>query len=555
MADQQHPISRSTRGLLFLVGILVLTVLGFALLYMFGETYLEHRPRSFLASLEWAAETLTTTGYGADSSWTHPLMVMLVILTQFSGLLLLFLILPFYVLPYIEERFEARLPHTLPKLKNYFLIFHYSPAVASLIDEVKRHEREFVVLEQNREDARDAQERGLPVVLMDLEEDNISAESIDQILAVVANGSDESNAALIMLMREQCFTGPIFAFAASPLHRIPMKQVGATGVFTPKHLLAAVLASRASRWITVQVRGVQELGDRVGVYKYRIHEDSTLAGKTLRQAGLRQRGVNVIGMWSSGKFIDLPPPSTEMTIGSVIVSIGSHSALAHLGELAHPLSGSGPFLICGYGEVGRKVAGMLRDANEPVVIVNDKHEADVEIVGNVLDSDVLEQMAARKPRAIILAIGNDTQTQFLATFVRSYLPDVPLIARVNKAQSVDRLHRLGVDFALSVDNVAGELLASHLLSEEYVEVEPELRVNRLRVRGLVGQHPWRVDLSERFGCKIVAIERGGEVLVDFEDNFSIQEGDRMFLCGSPQSIDAYVKVFPQTESSRTAELA
>ncbi|MCW8925307.1 MAG: NAD-binding protein, partial [Xanthomonadales bacterium] len=326
---------------------------------------------------------------------------------------------------------------------------------------------------------------------------------------------------------------------------MPMQHVGATAVYTPRRLLSEALAARASRWITARVRGVQELGDQVGVYKLRVQQDSPLAGQTLKQARLWQDGVNIIGMWSGGQFIDLPPASTRITAGCVMVSIGSHEALAELGELARPLSRSGPFLICGYGRVGRMVAGMLREANEKVLVVSDKDVEGVDIVGNVLDSEVLELMAARKPGAIILSIGDDTQTLFLATVVRDYLPDVPLIARVNQAHSVDRLHRLGVDFALSVDNVAGELLASRLLGEEYVEVEPELRVTRLHVHGLGGQHPRQADLLERFGCRIVAVARGGEVLVGFGNDFLIQEDDEIFLYGSPNSIEDYMKVYPQ----------
>jgi len=545
MVDQKSSMSRSTRGLFLLLIILVSTVFVFALMYMLGETYLENRPRSFMTSLEWAAETLTTTGYGADSSWNHPLMVVLVILTQFSGLFLLFLILPFYVLPYFEERFEARLPHTLPKFKDYILIFHYSPAVASLIEELKRHGRKFVLLEQTRAAARDAQQRGLQVVLFDLVEDYLTADDIEPISAVVANGNDEDNAALIMLMREMGFAGQILAFAETPLHRLPMKHVGATAVFTPRRLLSEALAAHASRWITARVRGVQELGEDVGVFKLRVQQDSPLAGQTLKQAELWQHGVNVIGMWSAGQFIDLPPARTKITAGCVMVSIGSHVALAHLGELARPLSRSGPFLVCGYGRVGRMVTRMLREAQEPVLVVSDRAVKGVDIVGNVLDSEVLKSMAAKKPSAIILAIGNDTQTLFLATVVRDYLPDVPLIARVNQAHSVDRLHRLGVDFALSVDNVAGELLASRLLGEAYVEVEPELRVSRLHTEGLEGQHPRSVDSLEGHRCKIVAVSRGGEVLVSFDDDFAIQKGDEIFLCGSPESIDVYLQVFPQ----------
>jgi len=46
-------------------------------------------------------------------------------------------------------------------------------------------------------------------------------------------------------------------------------------------------------------------------------------------------------------------------------------------------------VICGYGEVGRKVSSMLHDAGEPVLVVNDQDDADVKIVGNVLDPEVL----------------------------------------------------------------------------------------------------------------------------------------------------------------------
>jgi len=555
MPSQKKQMRRSTRGLLMLLALLPLMVLAFALLYMFGETYLEDRPRTFLASVEWAAETLTTTGYGADSSWRHPMMVALVVVTQFSGLFLVFLIFPIYVLPYFEERFEARLSHTLPRFRDYVLILHFSPAVATLIEELKQFGRRFVVLEQDRNTAREVQERGLPVVQMNLIESNFESEDLDHISAVVANDTDQDNAALIMMLRDQGYDRPILAFSATPLHRVPMQHLGATAVYTPKHLLAAALATRASRWITARVRDVQELGEQAGVYKLRIHHDSLLAGQTLEQSGLRQHGVSVVGMWSGGSFIDLPPPSTVISPGSVMVTIGSHAALAELSEQARPLTRSGPFVICGYGEVGRKVAEMLQDAGEPVLIVNDQPQTGVEIVGNVMDSEVLEAVAAHEPRAIILAIGNDTETQFVAAVVRDSLPDIPLIARVNQAQSVDRLHRLGVDFALSVDSVAGELLAARLLGEEFVEVEPELRVSRVLAAGLEGGHPWHVDLLGRFGCKVVAVARAGEVLVHFVEDFAIQANDEIFLCGSPQAINGYLQAFPQARPQQPLETA
>lgn len=466
---------RSTRGLLLLPAILPLTVLTFSLLYMLGEHFLEHRDRDFWSSLEWAAETLTTTGYGADSHWDHPLMVALVVLAQFSGL---------------------------------FLVFHYSPAVAGLIEEFRRFKRRFVILERDREEARAAQERGLPVMYLDTDESSLPPNTVHRLAAVVLNDSDQDNAAVTMMLREEGFEGPILAFVQTPLHRLPLQQLGATAVYTPKHLLAAALATRASRWLTARVRNVQELGRDVGVFKLRITRSSPLAGQTLREANLRQLGVTIVGIWSGGLFSAVPRPSTERATGSVLVAVGSHRALEG-----------------------------------------------VDIVGNVLDPDILDAIRAQEPRAIILAIGNDAETQFLAAVVRESLPEVPLMARVNQSHSVDRLHRLGVDYALSIDSVAGELLATQLLGEEYVDVEPELRVGRVRAAGLTGEHPWQLGELDRFGCKVVALARSGEVMVSFDANFRIQDDDHLFLCGRPEELDAYLDQHPEAQPQQTLKAA
>ncbi len=65
---------------------------------------LEGRPRGFWSSLEWAAETLSTIGYGADHSWQHPLMGIYVALVQFVGVFLVFLIFPLVLIPLLEKR-------------------------------------------------------------------------------------------------------------------------------------------------------------------------------------------------------------------------------------------------------------------------------------------------------------------------------------------------------------------------------------------------------------------------------------------------------------------
>ena len=158
-------LKRSTRRLLVLLALLPAAVLVLGTMYMLGMEHLEGAPRTFLQSLEWASETLTTTGYGADARWNHPLMVLLVMLTQFMGMFLVFLIFPVYVLPYFEERFEARLPRKLPLMAGRVLFYRYGPAIDSLLEEFQRVGSPFVIFEEDMAFARGLRDRHYPVVL------------------------------------------------------------------------------------------------------------------------------------------------------------------------------------------------------------------------------------------------------------------------------------------------------------------------------------------------------------------------------------------------------
>ena len=92
---------KSQRRLLALVvGIIVLLVLS-AVLYMLGMASLEGEERGFWQALEFAAETLSTTGYGADETWQSPIMTIFVILLQFLGVFLIFQIFPIYLIPFL----------------------------------------------------------------------------------------------------------------------------------------------------------------------------------------------------------------------------------------------------------------------------------------------------------------------------------------------------------------------------------------------------------------------------------------------------------------------
>lgn len=535
---------RSTWRLIALFVSMPAAVLVFGGLYMVASTYLEGKPVNFWSSLEWASETLTTTGYGAYAPWTHPVMILLVILTQFVGMFFLVLIFPVYVLPYIEERFELRLPHTLPPMAGRVLFYRYGPALDSLLEEFQRLGAAFVILEEDMLLARSLRDRGYAVVFGNLDEEPGILAGVEQAQAVVTNADDHANATCILIVREQGFEGPIYALADNPLYRPPMLKVGASAVFTPTHVLGAALAARASVRINPPAEGLHLLGTQVDLTEFRVGADSLLAGERLGDLRLGERyGVSVLGQWRGGHFVVAKGPDTRIAPGAILVVVGAPTKLAKVERLATTIRRTGPIVVAGYGTVGGKVVEMLRDAQELTTVIDQQLVPGVDVVGNVLEHATLVRANVRAASAVVLALSNDSEGVFATAVVRDYASEVPLIVRVNRAPNVARLYQAGADFALSVGQMAGEILAYHLLGEQAVAVESRIKFVRLAAGTLVGRHPWRAGVQERTGTVVVAVQRGSQVFVTFDEAFQVRPDDFLFVCGTLSSLEQYGREF------------
>jgi voltage-gated potassium channel len=544
---------RSTKRLFALILSIPLVVLLGGVLYMFGMTYVEGAPRDFWTSLEWAAETLTTVGYGSESHWTHPAMTVFVIFFELVGMSFYVLIFPVFFLPYFEERFEQRLPGSLPEMAGRVLIHRYGPAVDSLVEELRHVGTAFVILEQDERQARRLRERGYEVVFGSLDEQPGMLAGVETAQALITNSDDHADATFIMMARERGYTGPILALAEEPLHRPAMEKIGATAVFTPSHVLGAALAARASARISPKVEGLALLGERVGIADFRVQAGSPLAGQRLGTLRMRARyGVTVIGQWNGGRFAPAEGPETRIEARAILVVAGAHANLARVERMATPLRRHGPIVVAGYGAVGRKVVEMLRDAGESTIVIDELADPAVDVIGNVLDHTTLERAEVRKASAVVLALSNDSAGVFATAVVRDYAPDVRLIARVNLAPNVARLYQAGADFALSVGQVAGQILAHHLLGEDAVRVEQRLKLARVAPGTLVDGHPWQAGIREKTATAVVAVERGTEVLVEFDQAFKVRADDVLFVCGTMASLDKYMREYRATPAERPA---
>lgn len=541
-------MTRSRRRLLLLCLSVPVLVLLSATLYMLGMSLLEGQTRTFWQSVGWASETLTTTGYGSDSRWTHPAMVLFISVVQFVGVFLVILIFPIYLIPFLEERFEVRLPQDAPPdLEGHAVIYRYGPAVETLLAELAAARVPTLVLEPDDNLARRLFETGQPVVHRALGDGAMRSARLEQARALIANGSDDENAALILTARQRGYKGPILALVEEPYHRKPMMIAGATATFTPRHILGAALAARASQRISPRIAGIQQLGRNLEVAEVHLGPGSPLAGQTLDAAAVGlHTGATVIGQWAHGELEVFSGPAERIEPGGTLVAVGSRDSLERLSDLAEgnvTTRRKGHFVVGGGGEVGRKVAELLEAVGEEVKLLDRQPGPEVDVVGDVLDMRVLEGAGVRDAQAVILALNTDSSTLFASVILKDLAPDVPVIARVNRAENVERIYRAGAYFALSISQVSGQILARKLLGEEAFLIDTQLKVLKVPPLGLAGRHPAELEIRERTGCSVVAVERGDEVLVELGPDFRFRDDDALYICGSQGAVRRFTETF------------
>jgi Kef-type K+ transport system membrane component KefB/Trk K+ transport system NAD-binding subunit len=444
-----------------------------------------------------------------------------------------------FAAPLAEERYDGRLLHALPNVEDAVVIYGYGPEVDLLMVELDSRSIPTVIIEEDESVARRLQAQGQRVVHASLSDQHLDLGPLVKARALVANGEDEDDALLAVSARELGFRGPLVALIDNPNRRAPMQIVGATAAFTPSHVLAAAIAVRASARIGPRITGVQPLARLLEVAEIRIHGASPLVDKTLRQLQLLSSvGVHIVGQWIDGALQSPPVPDQPLRSGMILVAAGSPGSIEALGRIVRPITQQGRIVVAGYGDVGSKLVEMLRGAGEEVCVIHAEEVPDIGVVGDVLDIDVLRRARVDMARTVILACDNDNAALLAVAVVRDFAPDVPILACADLVENVERIQKAGADFALSVAQVAGQLLAHHVLGQ-IVSQQARIKLVKFDAGRLAGRHPYKARIRATTGCSVIAVERAGEVIIDIPANFVLREVDAIYLCGTVDSFERF----------------
>ncbi|MFW5919947.1 MAG: potassium channel family protein, partial [Halanaeroarchaeum sp.] len=324
--------SRRNRRVLYYLTALVVVVGLYSVLYNLGMNYVEGRPQSIFHSFQTVIETMTTTGYGADSPWQTPVMNLYVVFMQLTGIGIGFFTLRLIIIPLFSSA-EVDLDDRLSPKSDHVIICEYRRDSAVLLDELEDLDIEYVLISSDEADAIDLSNDGYSAIHGSPQDvEAFERASIDSARAVITD-AHEANVDTILTVRSIRPDVEVIALTDDSDVADILLETGADTVLSPHGVLGHRLAQKAVAAFDAEIRDAVELSEDFNVSEVPISHDSRLVGKRIRESEIRERtGANVIGAWIDGELQLPPSPDAVIQSNTVLLVSGDDDALDALGE-------------------------------------------------------------------------------------------------------------------------------------------------------------------------------------------------------------------------------
>ena len=76
-----------------------------------------------------------------------------------------------------------------------------------------------------------------------------------------------------------------------------------------------------------------------------------------------------------------------------------------------------------------------------------------------------------------------------------------------------------------------------------MSLQPRIKLVRVSAGQLAGKNPVTERIRERTGCTVVAVERDGQVAMDFPASFRLSPDDALYICGTTDAVARYHEAF------------
>jgi voltage-gated potassium channel len=210
-------------------------------------------------------------------------------------------------------------------------------------------------------------------------------------------------------------------------------------------------------------------------------------------------------------------------------------------------------IVCGWGRVGRAIAGEVVAAGRPIVVVDEDAERLEDcphptVHGDCTEDDTLQRAGITHASSLVAAVDVDAANSFITLSARAMRPDIFIVARARSVDSEGKLLRAGADRVVNPQNIGGARMAAFVLRPhvaEFLDVvmherNIEFRLEEIPIGDgspLAGQTLREAHLRDRTGALVLAVrDERGSFLSNPDPDIRIEPGQVLIAIGTEEEL-------------------
>lgn len=206
------------------------------------------------------------------------------------------------------------------------------------------------------------------------------------------------------------------------------------------------------------------------------------------------------------------------------------------------------FAVIGLGRFGSSLAKTLAKMGYEVLAI-DEDEEKVEslsdsvthaVQANALEEQALKALGVRNFDVVVVAIGQDIQSNILATLMLKEMGVSRVVAKASTELQGKVLQKIGADIVVFPERDMGERLARSLVSRNIIDqinLSPDYSLVELSAPSeLIGNNLLESNLRKKYGVTLLAIRRGNDIIISPGAKEVIKEGDILIVIGNNEKL-------------------
>lgn len=200
----------------------------------------------------------------------------------------------------------------------------------------------------------------------------------------------------------------------------------------------------------------------------------------------------------------------------------------------------GGSLVKEFHELGTEVLAVDKDIDK----VNEMSQYSTAAVqANTMDEITLKNLGIRNFDLVFVSFGDDIEASILTSLVLKDMGVKEVWAKAQNSYHEKVLDKIGVDRIINPERDMAKRIAHHIVSEkilDYIELSEEygiveiMATDKIHLRTLI-----ELDVRAKYGCNIVAIKRGTEIIVSPMAEDKIFKGDILIVIGKNEDINRF----------------